>query len=92
MNDEAGPRQWLVRRLVEQQGPWLPLVGLAAWVLAGGWQESGFQARNWVMLMSALCAAALVPVRSSRQPRPARAFLGAWLGWLFLAGLVFFTR
>ena len=92
MNDLGGHRQWLLRRLLEQQGPWLPLVGLAAWVLAGGWQESGFQARNWAILMSALYAAVLIPVRSSRRPRSARAFLVAWLGWLFLAGLVFFTR
>jgi hypothetical protein len=65
---------------------------LAAWVLAGGWQESSFQPRNWAILMSALYAATLIPVRSSRRPRPARAFLVAGLGWLFLAGLVFFTR
>jgi hypothetical protein len=92
VNDEAGPRQWLLRRLVEQQGPWLPLVGLAAWVLAGGWQESDFQARNWAILMSALYAATLIPVRSSPRPRPVQAFLVTWLGWLFLAGLIFFTR
>jgi hypothetical protein len=92
VNDEAGPRQWLLCRLVEQQGPWLPLVGLAAWVLAGGWQESDFQARNWALLMSALYAATLIPVRSSPRPRPVPAFLVTWLGWLFLAGLVFFTR
>jgi hypothetical protein len=92
VNDEAGPRQWLLCRLVEQQGPWLPLVGLDAWVLAGGWQESDFQARNWAILMSALYAATLIPVRSSPRPRPVPAFLVTWLGWLFLAGLVFFTR
>ena len=92
MNDLGGRRQWLLRRLLEQQGPWLPLVGLAAWVPAGGWQESGFQARNWAILMSALYAATVIPVRSSRRPRPARVFLLTWMGWLFLAGLVFFTR
>lgn len=81
-----------LRRLVEQPSPWLPLVGLAAWVIADGWQDSGFQARNWAILMSALYAAMLIPVRSSRRPLPARPFLLAWLGWLFLAGLVFFTR
>jgi len=92
VNDEAAPRWWLLRHLVEHQRPWLPLVGLGAWVLAGGWQESGFQARNWAILMSALYAAVLIPVRSPRRPRADRAFLVAWLGWLFLAGLVFFTR
>ena len=92
MNDEAGPRQWLLRHLTEQRGPWLPLIGFAAWVLAGGWGEAGFQARNWAMLMSALYAATLTPVRSAWRPRPARAFVVAWLGWLLLAGLVFFTR
>ena len=91
MSDEALPRQRLLGRLLEQPGPWLPLVGLAAWVLAGGWQEAGSQARNWAMLMSSLYVAVVIPVRSSRRPRPARAFLLAWLGWLFLAGLVFFS-
>jgi hypothetical protein len=42
--------------------------------------------------MSALYAATLIPVRSSPRPRPVPAFLVTWLGWLFLAGLVFFTR
>ena len=91
MNDEASPRQRLLR-LVDQQVPWLPLVGLAAWVLAGGWQESGFQARNWATLMFALYGATVIPIRSSRRSRPTRTFLVAWLGWLFLAGLIFFTR
>lgn len=92
MNDEAGLRQRLRRRLMERQGPWLPLVGAAAWVLAGGWQASGFQARNWAILTSALYVATLVPVPSSRRPGPERVFLVTWLGWLFLAGLVFYTR
>ncbi len=70
----------------------MPLAGLAAWVLAGGWQEAGVQARNWAILMSTLYAATLVPVRSSRRPRLARAFLVTWMGWLLLAGLVFYTR
>ncbi len=92
MNDEARSGQRRLRRMVEQQGAWLPLAGLSAWVLAGGWQQSDFQARNWAFLMSALCVAALVPMPSSRRPRPAPVFLATWLGWLFLAGLVFFTR
>ena len=91
VSDAAWSRQRLLR-LMERASPWLPLVGLAAWLLTGGWRESTFQTHNWTILMASLCGAVLIPVRSSStRPRRPRAFLVTWLGWLFLAGLVFFT-
>jgi hypothetical protein len=82
---------------LESLTSWLPLIGLAAWVLAGRWQEAGLQARNWTNLMTALCLALLIPLpsraslASSRAPKriPARAVVA--LAWTFLVGLVYLT-
>jgi hypothetical protein len=80
-----------MRVRLESLIPWLPPVGLMIWLLAGRWPEADFQARNWTLFMTAICLALLVPLTSSAAPRaPARLVVA--LGWVLLAGLVYFTR
>ena len=76
VSDEALPRQRLLGRLLEQPGPWLPLVGLAAWVLAGGWQGSGLSGAQLgnadvVALRRGRHSRALVPTAATRTSVPA---------------------
>ena len=81
-----------MRGRFESLAAWLPSVGVAVWLAAGRWQEAGFQARNWMILVTALCLALLIPLPSSRAAGGAPRRLAVGLGWMLLVGLVYFTR